>query len=253
MATCDVCGGWAGLFRKRHPQCVQAHDPEDLAMKIALAIKQSMVQEASASAEISIRFGTEFASAFTPESEQRALSLIEMVLMRAQIRESDAIESISKKVLSLAVEGAGSQALIRWCRSNESPACVRSLDKRWCDLLSWCGWCILYSSRDRRQLSFDGACDVFPFFALSADGCRIANHQMLDGFAALRDDPIWEIISPPSDWLCTCKLLALMKSEPEISSDAREPGIGRIPPDLIRSMVGWEKRAPTKALRILSI
>jgi SPP1 gp7 family putative phage head morphogenesis protein len=89
-----------------------------------------------------------------------------------------------------------------------------------------------YSLGRLEQMSDPAVKAVLPFWqywTVGDDRVR-PEHEVLDGFTARADDPVWMKIYPPSGFNCRCSVVPILEMEAmKADKDANEPGYARLP------------------------
>jgi len=176
------------------------------------------------------------------------------LMKKADCFDHAAAATLTLKLIEPATAAMTERDLIKWCKSEDAPMQIRSLERKWYALFFWVGWAVAKPLRER--------CDdesptsdldyVFPYRMLDSYGCRLKSHADQDRFVASCHDKIWELIWPPNGWLCGCSVLSLLAGEVEITADADIPGIERFDPKLLKSYYEWPQRSVREAWSLLT-
>lgn len=309
MAKCDVCGLWAGIFKKRHGDCIPRESSTELASRIADAIKTALEPIAHGRFEIIVGANNipdeqpvleippasptvrpslpPIANAMSA-SEVAALiarrplanreeilrkrgpqrtgpharriqasvpelhSVVGRLLRRKHVTDESVGPQVTAKLLELATSNGTEREFLKWCQSMSAPNEVRDLDKEWLGALFWTASALNVSARKMEEIWDEAIAEAFPFIQLDSYACRIPSHTALDQFTARREDPIWQIIWPPNDWLCQCSVIPLVKCDIENEALSMAPGHERLDPKLVFGCTDWYTRSPRAALKLLN-
>ncbi len=79
------------------------------------------------------------------------------------------------------------------------------------------------------QMSDPAVAAALPYwvYRTAGDDRVRESHDVLDGFAALNDDPVWKKIFPPCGYNCRCTATA--ETSDDVPDDADTPGLSRLP------------------------
>jgi hypothetical protein len=102
------------------------------------------------------------------------------------------------------------------------------------------------ASLERTEQMYPRHAEGFPYLRISLilEDCKRSPHAWLDGFAAKWDDEVWKVLRPPFDWSCGCmvRMAARPVAMPEF--EPAQPGMPRVPPDVLHAATGWMARYP---------
>ncbi len=242
MANCTICGKWAGLFSKNHQLC---KDANDIRLSEFNTIAMLPVENSSNSVpSISVSFGMHSEYLFGTEHHK----LIKSALAQMGIQSAQDEHSVAIAVSRLINEGRTAREFANWCRSEEAPLHIRAVNSAWYEILYDSLSSLSFALRQRDQIFSPSMEIVFPYLKIDSYGCRVPLHKQMDGFVALRSDPVWKTFSLPYDWCCSCIVLSLMEEEEEIGAEAKLDGLSRLPRGILARSHCWQQMPPNKTL-----
>lgn len=219
MAKCDVCGRWAGIFRKRHSDCVPRENAEAFALKLADSLRASLkpmenieiTVSTCPALEVSIVANEkpviEVASSFDMKTNfsppPDASAIIDVVRRTTFIGASN--QDLIDAVTRITNSGGTDRAFYKWL--NENGGC----DRFWAEMLFGTLSLAIYSNHHRMQHL--EVREFLPYWELSSMTTFCRSHSRLDGLVRRWDDPVWADLYPPNGWMCGCSVLAGAKED----------------------------------------
>jgi hypothetical protein len=120
-------------------------------------------------------------------------------------------------------------------------------DPQWAEVIS--RTCILAANEEQNRLTLGSVESLFEFKQLSSFACK--HHAALDGFTALSTDPIWGILTPPFDWICSCQVLQVMEFDAGDLTIAKQSAAARFGKEQLKEIRTWMQRSPATAVKLL--
>ena len=126
---------------------------------------------------------------------------------------------------------------------------VRNISWRWRTIMIDTTLKIMasYSQAERRAGMYPRHAESFPYFRvlMILEDCKRSPHAWLDGFAARWNDEIWKVLQQPFGWECGCMIRMVSDSEIPLGIEPLQPGLDRVPKDVLRSSIGWLDHNPS--------
>lgn len=277
---CNVCGRWAGFFRKVHDSCLDippsvlpskpVHQGGNLVLTVGssdlpriktLLTDGSMLGKVQADGSMKAANITSISvrPKITGKNASRIIASVPQLqgvvgreLRRAHITDVWCIAAVTAKLLDNATLASTESGFVKWCRSEDAPVDIKGIEKARLEALFWAAFALDNAAKHIERMFGDDLEDTFPFFKIESYACRLHADGALDGFTALRDDKIWECLWPPNGWLCSCTVLSLLLGDVEDESLARSPGIERVGSVAAFDATSWHLKSPRSSIKIVS-
>jgi hypothetical protein len=253
MAWCEVCGRWAGFFKRVHDQCATVN-PE-IVTPAAPVIQRPVELTAGfafgpAMPTNAVIWGVRSVmEPFVPDTR----SVLIEALNWAKVDDQDhaIATTIASQLATANATGAAQAGFLEWCRDESSG--VDQLSYAWHHLLWWAGFAMEHAQQGLDQTWQNDKNSIFPYFELCTYGCPCPSHQALDGFVARNISPVWLSAWPPNDWLCNCIVLSMLEDGALERRRSPTRKRQRLSTKFLDKSRNWHQRSPEAAIETLTL